>query len=164
MGTMYWLRVVGMVAVLTAVLWSMHNLNKGHTGIPLVAPKGASPVLELCPTRITWLDVAATGEHLEEHNTHWMKSVANGPMEELDAVSTEKWFSRFCQGKLTATDHKSTDWKNVMKIGYVEGQERVLKVDGEHDFQIDGLSFKSDDLEAALSTLASIPKLKKPGE
>jgi hypothetical protein len=162
MGVGYWLRVVGMVIVLTAVVWAIHTFNKGQAGFPIIAER-AAPVLAMCPTRIVWLDAVATGEHLEEHNTHWMKNISGSPMEELDAVSTEKWFSRLCRAEL-AKSEQGGEWKLIMKIGYVGNQERDLKADSNHNFEIDGISFTSKDLEKTLSALASIPKAKKPGQ
>jgi hypothetical protein len=82
-----------MICSLAGIIWSMRRLNSGKSEVATI-----NGPLSLCATRITWVE--ADGVHLEEQNTHWMRTVNGGSMAEVDGTEAEKWFSRLCSAKL----------------------------------------------------------------
>jgi hypothetical protein len=157
MGTMYWIRVVGMIAVLAAVVWSMRQLNQGKTVVPTT-----SGPLSLCDSRITWAEDVASGTHLEEHNRHWMMTVNGSMMREIDGAEAERWFSRLCSAKLEVTKFTG-DFKPALKLGYVSGTTTEVSRAAANEFKISTETLRSPDLEEALRTLPNLPEAAKPG-
>ena len=157
MGTMYWIRVAGMIAVLGVVIWSMRQLNRGKTVVPTL-----SGPMSLCDTRMTWVEDLTSGVHLEEHNRHWMMTVKGSTMREIDGPEAERWFSRLCSAKLAVSKIEG-DFKPVMKLGYVSGSPAEVSRAGEGEFKLSGETFRSPDLEEALRTLPNLPEAAKPG-
>lgn len=163
MGTGYWLRVMMMVAALVGVIWAMRHLNSGKVEVPTI-----DGPLSLCATRITWVEV--DGLHLEEHKTHWMRTVNGGSMTELDGPETEKWFSRLCSAKIDLVQAEG-EFHPAFRLGYVSGATAEVSRSisatsngGGGEFKMNGQAFKSEGLEEALRTLPNIREATKPGQ
>jgi hypothetical protein len=157
MGKMYWIRVVFMVVILAAVLWSMRRLN--HGGFP---DRGSETALNLCPSRIAWMESATDGAHIEQRQNRWMRTLPNSESAELDPIAVEKWLSRFCSVAIQGiTDNASLE--PALTVGYVAQSPTVVLRTKSGTYQAFGKSFQSGDLDEVLHKLPELPAIKSPG-
>ena|ERR1035437_6607977 len=154
MGTMYWLRVTIMVAILIVVIWTMRKMNTGHE-----TPVSAN--INLCPTRIAWIETPVDGAHIEEMQSKWLRTIT-GKTQEIEMISAEKWFSNLCSITTKPTTG-GEDFKPVLKLGYVSGPSLEVLMSRTGEFQWDGRTFQSQDLIEALRILPILPEATAPG-
>ena len=157
MGKMYWFRVVFMVVILAVVLWSMRRLNQG-------GPQGNDLAAEvnLCPSRIAWMESATDGAHIEQRQNRWMRTLPNSESAELDPIAVEKWLSRFCSVAIQGiTDNASL--APILTVGYVAQSPTTVLRTKSGTYQAFGKSFQSGDLDEVLHKMPELPAVKSPG-
>jgi hypothetical protein len=162
MGFNYWLRAGMMILALIGVLLLMQQFNHQPGKVsPLerVFGRDAANMTErevnLCPTRITRLELG-DGTALAQEGMTWFR-VVNGLKQELDQVSMEKWFGSNCvvRGRSATA---SADVSKAFTAHFVSGQPvDLLKSNSQAaEYEWQGQSFKSEDLERALLALKDI--------
>ncbi len=173
-----YVKVLVLVAALGMIVYIISNLtpdkiNSGLAAIGAAPGTADAPGLQpwtrnvskgeerfnLCRTRVQameWADGKKIEEKKQGLKLTWE---AHSPeARELPYLGVEKWFSRHCQIVVTKVTPVagSPEFKGFLTLVFVDGQKtQILRAaDGVYDF--DGQTFKSPDLDDALTELSQI--------
>ena len=161
---MYWVRVGMMILTFTVVVLAMRNLQQTKPEVSplakMILGTGEGQKFILCPTRVTSLETS-TGLRVQEREMKWTRATAAGE-EELDPIAVEKWFGRNCSviGKKSETRQ---GFETVLKLGLVNGENKVLARASSGVYLWEGLQFVSESLDQALRELPDLPTRTSPG-
>jgi hypothetical protein len=159
MGKTFWLRVVMMCVTLVGVIWAMRALQPRHTDSTTLSWLGFSSdkIVNLCPTRIVGLQSTTNGNAVLNQEMKWYRhSDQTNSSVELDPVAVEKWFSSNCMLKVQKVSPPD-DATEIMKVFFVDGKTESLKRSPSGAFTYMDQSFKSEQLDQAISALEGLP-------
>ncbi|MGE0525660.1 MAG: hypothetical protein AB7G93_11365 [Bdellovibrionales bacterium] len=163
MGIYYWIRVIIMIGVFAAVVIIMRQLDTPRSPSPgflsfFTGDDDSSSRYTMCPTRVSRVEVAS-GQVVFEEDMRWysMKQGKEKEIVELDPVAVEKWFGLNCKVKGEPATEPGGEFQTVAQFSFVSGTPQALLRAPSGEFQWNGSTFHSSQLEEALDRLLNLP-------
>ncbi|NJL25885.1 MAG: hypothetical protein HC902_12430 [Calothrix sp. SM1_5_4] len=119
--------------------------------------------VNLCPTRVSRIETDA-GVSIFQEGMAWYRTLSSdgGSKRELDPISVEKWFARYCSIPFEKADPFATV-SRTLKFSYVRGEPQTLLKSAGGDYEWQGLPFRSSALDKGLSEFEELPAVSPPG-
>lgn len=151
-------KLVSLLTALTATIVAIFLLKQGHLSSALTSMGFQKPGTRLnwCKERVASLHIYDTPLTLVEKQGQWMWD--GEPPHELDYLTVEKWFARYCQIPVEAPiegakGETSKPMQAFMEVVFVDGQRTTLHWDQDKHFKIGKNEFISETLRQGLKEL-----------
>lgn len=162
-----WFKALFMSLSLALVVGLIYKLKSAENfgdslGLILYGTSSENSV-DWCHTRVDEIEVPGKFRVFQEGLKWYREDFSKNQVAELGFIPVEKWFSNHCrleaQGKTEglAAELGGPDEKTLARIGFIKGPDVPFKEITEGVFTWDEVTFRSNQLKAALEELRGLP-------
>lgn len=158
------LKISTLVLALMVTTYSIYILNSQHS-VDLFSSLGISTsqkTFNWCPDRLKKIEGLNANWNLEEKDRKWILQVNSSPPLTVDYLEIEKWLAQYCSVSVTPySSEKLLDLKlsPLAKLNFNDGSQALFYHRDFKIFQINELTFESQEMQQALIALQSLLKI-----
>ncbi len=145
-------------------IYSIYMLNSQHS-VDLFSSLGISTsqkTFNWCPDRLKKIEGLSSSWSLEEKDRQWLLQMNSAPLLTVDYLEIEKWLAQYCSVSVTPyPPEKLLDLKlnPLARLNFNDGTQALFYHKDFQVFQINELTFESQEMQQALAELKTLLKI-----
>jgi hypothetical protein len=158
------LKISSLVLALMVTVYSIYMLNSQHS-VDLFSSLGISTsqkTFNWCPDRLKKIEGLNSTWSLEEKDRKWILQMKSSPPLTVDYLEIEKWLAQYCSVSVRPyPSDKLLELKltPLAKLNFNDGTQALFYHKDFQVFQINELTFESQEMQQALGALRTLLKL-----
>lgn len=157
-------KVFSLSVALAGTLYSIYLINSQHS-VDFLNSLGfgdTRKTFNWCPNRLQKLEGLVTAWSLEGDSRQWLISKNGESAQIVDSLAIEKWLAKYCSlAVVPLKSEKILDLKfsPLWRAHFNDGSTALVYIQRPDIFQINELTFQSNELQQALLELHSLLKV-----
>lgn len=157
-------KITTLTIALSATMYSIYLLNSKHSGdfFASLGLSSSTKTLNWCPERLRKAEGLSSSWTLQEKDRQWVLQRQGEPEVFVDYLDIEKWLARYCVIPVKPYPaEKLLDLKlsPFVRLNFNDGNQILIYQQNGLVFQINELTFESEEMSAGFKDLQSLLKV-----